>query len=116
MLVREFDAVRSAIASQLKRFTRHSHICPELLRLNQRTSCERLPRNACRKSKIVLDLGAGSCLPTWCIRFQHEDVEAFRGAVHSCSQTCGSRTDDDEIANLRFVDERIHAEASDQLV
>ena len=89
---------------------RDEQLRPELLRLRVRARGELLPGNARRKAQVVLDLRARTGLSARRVRLEHQDIEAFRRAVHGRREPRGSGPDDDQVADLRLIDRLVEAE------
>src|SRR5262245_49248078 len=81
----------------------------ELLCLRVRTRRQQLARDTGWKPQIIFDAGARSCLSTGDVRFEDEDIESFRCAVHGSGQTRWTGTHDHDVADMRPVDRVIEA-------
>src|SRR5262249_42588834 len=114
--VLESHAAGVSLADQLGGTLRDHDVGAELLGLGVRASGQLLARNPGRKSKIVLDSRARSCLPSGRTGLEDQRVESLRGRVDGSCQTSRAGADDDDIALVSLVDPPIEAETVGNLL
>jgi hypothetical protein len=93
-------------------FHGNGHLGAEFLRLYEGAAGQRLPRDAGRKSEIVLDAGARACLSAEGAGIEHDHGQTFRGGIDSGRKTGESGADDrNVVGSIRGVVAH-HAEAA----
>src|SRR6266566_792468 len=74
-----------------------------------------LTRDARGKSEIIFDFRTCAGLSSGRVRLQHQDIQSFRCSVHGCRKSCGTCSNDDNVAQLGLIDRIIEAEAFSEL-
>ena len=108
--------VRLPVAREPRRAFRDHDLRAKLLGLRVGAARQLLPGNAGRKPEIVLDPRARPSLAARRVRFEHQDVEAFRRAVDGGRQTRRPGADDHQVAHVRLIDGVVEAQAVGDLL
>ena len=76
---------------------------------------EILTRYARRKSEIIFNFRTCAGLSSGRVRFQHQDIQSFRCSVHGRRKSCGTCSNDDNVAQLGLIYRIIEAQAFSEL-
>src|SRR5207245_10138379 len=74
-----------------------------------------LTRDARGKSEIIFDFRTCAGLSSGRVRLQHQDIQSFRCSVHGCRKSCGTCSNDDNVAQLGLIYRLIEAQAFSEL-
>src|SRR5215470_18231054 len=112
----EDDFVRTAIAIEARDAVRDHHLGTEFFGLRDGARGELLPGQASRKPKIVFYLRARRGLPAGKLGLDYERVETFRCGVHRSGKARRAGADDDQVADVTFIDARVESETLGELL
>jgi len=89
---------------------RDHHPCSELFGLHDRTCRQFLARDSCWEAQIIFDFGARSRLSAGCRGLDHEHIETLRSGVDGGCQAGRTRSHNNQVAHLRFIDGGVESE------